>query len=279
MRKRNFRRYVGAVLVWLLGGSAAMANLVICVYCNKALYVAGDACQATNAAGETVRLPRICRLGDTGCASITGFSGPTFKIKKSAKPLHVLFPVELEDMCRIASRGNAPIRDEVLRVAMHFGERYHDCLLNVMKPDEVAEQEAKGIGTRVAFLGYDLSREEFFGTSYRFSLTNRTALEPVFEQDPAHTPGSVSFQGETKFLGALLSGEANLPTPPPAEFTQTVKDIYAGAPVSEERVTACLLEMFRLHNQYSAALGYAAETCQEPYSIFRINRQQCLRVH
>jgi hypothetical protein len=278
MRTLQSGRLFGVCLCLLGIAIPARANLVICAYLQNQLFVAADSCVVTNAAGGTTHAPRVFRLGDSACASLTGFGGPSFKNKKNGQIKHVLFTTDLEQVCQSADEGNAPLPKKIQKVVTHFGERYRDCLITLMKPDEVMLQETRGIGTRIAVAGFDPANNRFFGNSYRFSLTNRTAVEPLFEKDATNKLGGLSFQGDTKFLGALLSGEPRLTRLPSDDFRKTLADLYSGAPVSEERVIGCVLEMFRLNNQYAAAMGYETEPCNEPYSVFRITRDQFVQV-
>ena len=258
----------------LAAAQPARANLVICAYLRNELYVAADSVVVTNASGQSTHAPRVFKLGDTTCASLTGFSGPSFKNKKTGKITHMLFTTDLEQICRGAGEGNAPLRSKILKVVTHFGERYRDGLITLMKPDEVMLQEERGIGTRIAVAGFDADNDRFFGNSYRFSQTNRTVVEPLFVVDATNRLGGLSFQGDTKFLSALLSGEPKLAKLPSEDFRKTLADLYAGEPVSQERVIDCVLEMFRLNNKYAVALGYESEVCEEPYSVFRITRDE-----
>jgi len=276
MRRFQSACLLGSLLLTPL--QPARANLVICAYLQNELYVAADSCVVTNAAGQTTHAPRVFKLGDSACASLTGFSGPTFKNKKSGKIKHVLFTSDLEQICLSAGEGNSPLQGRILEVVTHFGERYRDCLITLMKPDEVMVQESRGIGTRIAVLGFDPANDRFFGNSYRFSLTNRTVVEPLFQRDATNKLGGLSFQGDTKFLGALLSGDPKLVKLPSDDFRKTLGDLYSGNPVSQERVIDCVLEMFRLNNKYAVAMGYETEPCDEPYSVYRITRDQFVQV-
>ena len=87
MRRFQSACLLGSLLLTPL--QPARANLVICAYLQNELYVAADSCVVTNAAGQTTHAPRVFKLGDSACASLTGFSGPTFKNKKTGQELFI----------------------------------------------------------------------------------------------------------------------------------------------------------------------------------------------
>ena len=204
----------------------------------------GDSLSLPGAAGDTFRSPRIFKVANNCCVSFSGYNGPTLKSAKTGKESRILFPAELEEICGDVRSATGPLQDKI------------DRILDRVKSEGATNQDVGDAGVRIAFMGFDGSKQAFFGSSYRFSGTNRTVLETVFERNATNNQGSLSFQGETKFLGALISGEQKPAQLPSENFRKTVADIYTEAPIPEQRLTDCMLEMFRLQKSHSASLGY-----------------------
>jgi hypothetical protein len=277
MWKTNFSRFLPSGFVFLCLCSSARADLVICVHGPDNLFVAGDALVTSTGADTASR--RIFKLEDACCVTITGFVDPVAMDTKTGKAATVRFPVELERICEETRRLDEPLADKISQTVTRFGERYHDCLGHRTKLKKTPAPDSGEIKTRISFLGYDSVLKKFFGRSYRFSETNRTVLESVFESNGTNDSSGLSFVGGTGFPRALLSGDQPVAQLGSEDFRDTVKDLYSGAPVTDGRIIKCLLEMFHLQKENSARLGYDRGTIEEPYTIYKISREEIVQVH
>jgi hypothetical protein len=279
MWKTNFSRFSQSGLVLLFLCSCARADLVICVHRQDNLFVAGDTLSTSAGTDVSSSGRRIFKLEDACCVTITGFIEPLLKDTKSGKAATIFFPGELEQICEETRRLDEPLADKISQTVTRFGERYHDCLQHRAKSKKAPAPDAGEIKTRITFLGYDSASKKFFGRAYRFSETNRTVLESVFESNGTNDPAGLSFVGETGFPRALLAGEQRVAQLPSDDFRDAIKDLYSGAPVTDGRIIKCLLEMFRLQKENSARLGYDRGTIGEPYTIYKITREEIVQVH
>jgi hypothetical protein len=279
MWNTNFRRFLRCALLFLFLCPAARADLVICVHRQDDLFIASDALLVPNGSEDPLRSRRIFKLEDACCVTITGFVDPVLMDTKTGKPSTIFFPVELEKICDDARVLDEPLQEKIKTTVAHFGERYHDCLQHRAKPKKGAASNTGEIKTRISFLGYDSALKKFFGCSYRFSETNRTVLETVFDSNPTNNAGGLSFVGDTGFARALLSADPKLTPLASDEFRDTVKDLYGGAPVTDGRILKCLLELFQLQKQNAARLGFDQGRIGEPCTIYKITREEIEQMH
>jgi len=278
MRKGNARRLFASCILSFFLCRSLTAGLVICVYHNHEMYVGSDSLSLPGAAGDAFRSRSIFKVADTCCVTYSGYYGPTLKSAKTGKESRILFPAELEEICGDVRPAPGPLQGKIDRILALFGERYHE-FLDRMKSEGATNGDVGGAAVRIAFMGFDGSKQAFFGASYRFSGTNRTVLETVFERNSTNNLGSLSFQGETRFLGALMSGEKKVAQLPSENFRKTVADIYTEVPIPEQRLTDCMLEIFRLQKSYSASLGYDEGSIEEPYTLCKITTNGIVLVH
>jgi hypothetical protein len=280
MRLGNLSRRAGwcAAVLFLWPGPSLRANLLICVQRDRALYVAGDTMALKPANAASVRSTRIFQLDEVCCVSITGFAGPVLMDTNKGYASALYFPVELGRLCSEENDTGERLPTKINRIITRFGARYHDALRNQAPSAEPTAPGVEGIGVRISFLGYDESKREFFATSYRFSETKRATLELMFDRAATNQAARLSLQGATGFLEALISGKTKLPDPAGAEFRGILAGLTGSAPLSDDRLIECLLRMFQLQRQHSAASGYGDAAIDEPITISKITRDRIVKL-
>jgi hypothetical protein len=253
-------------------------NLAISLFQQDELYFGAD----SPAPIDLPRAPnpgaRVFKVSDTCCVAITGFEGPVIRKPKRGEPVAVSFPADLADLCEQSRRQYLPVMSIIQNVATHFGERYRDCLVNVMEPAGMATTESDALATRLQFAGYDVERQEFFGISYRFAGPSRAVRESVFTRSATNRLGSLSFQGDTAFAADLVADNEKVAQLASPRLRQSLIDLYKGTPMKLEEATECFLELFRLQQEHAGPMGYSGSPVREPFVIYRITRDGVVRV-
>jgi len=262
------------ILIFLFASrQSSLSSLVISLYHNETMYIAGDSAATMYANGErTHTVQKVYPFSDTCCAAITGFVG--YDLTNSAGKTN--FSMSLSDaLARACARQmtNAVSLEkkiELITFNMHEAyARYYDLAKNWAGQTNASED------TMLQFVGYDTDKEFFFVRSCKLDRTNALRIKLTKEYHGANDTTPFTLQGEVTFLQTLLSGEKpELTHLISDKFTATAEQLASTEPVSDSSVTNFILEMYSLHVANSARLGYSQGWVGTPYHIFKITKKR-----
>jgi hypothetical protein len=262
-------------LFWLCPSS--LATLIICIYNRNQIYLASDS-QVSDCGGKRIGSHnKIFPISQNCCIGLSGFcggnpiqqSGGTFESSSLTRTL--------ENLCREASANDAPLVSKMDAIATRLSI-LHCAIFSNEVPTNGTNQSH--FLTKLQYAGYNATKHCFFSSSYMLDGTNGTHLEPVFERGSTNNECSVTFQGEDKFPSALLTTtNMRLYKLRSAAFSEVIDDLKSGNSVSDARIINFMLEIFKLHKEHSASMGYDDGWIGEPYLIYKITKEGIVQIH
>ena len=264
-------------LILCATSQSSLASLVIMIYHNEAMYIAGDSAGTWYNSGESKHtVQKVYPFTDHCCTAITGFAG--YDLTNSAGETG--FSMNLDDAlgkaCAKQLTNSIPLDQKMDLIATSMNQafaRYHDQTKKWTGHGDTPE------GTMLQFVGYNAKKDCFFVSSCKLDRTNDITVDLVKEYRGPNDAVPITCQGEYKFLQTLLSGEKpellNLISD---KFTDTAQQLVSTNPVDDSSVTNFILEMYSLHTANSARLGYSPGWVGPPYYIFKITKQKVVEL-
>lgn len=270
---------IATIVLIFMAWQAANASLVIYIYQNHKMYIAGDSLTHGSGSELDFYTPKVFKLSDTCCVAISGDFGYAFKDEKSGHVIEkIIYPFELGKICGDLQTSDASVWDKIQTVVLQFGAKYNGCISKAIQ----AELDLTSLkGTQLLFVGYNPVKKNFFYKTCLFKGTDPVTVEPKYENELKHNLTSISFQGEDHFLTTLMrSAEPKYIKLKSANFKSTWKKLNTeGAKVSDQTITNFMIEMFNLHKTNAAALGLDKGWVDEPYIIYKITKEKALQIH
>ena len=93
---------------------------------------------------------------------------------------------------------------------------------------------------------------------------------------PAAAPASAPVS-DVKSAAAATAAPAGVKSDSPCK--QDIEEYCKGVEAGGGRIIKCLLELFQLQKENSVRLGYDHGIIEEPYTIYKINRDEIVQVH
>ncbi|HVU07605.1 MAG TPA: hypothetical protein VHG89_03580 [Verrucomicrobiae bacterium] len=270
---------------WLIGGflilctirQSSLASLVIMIYHNETMYIAGDSAGTMYNTGERKHtVQKVYPFADNCCASITGFAGYDLTNSAGETGFSMSLPEALGVACAQQLTNSVSLDKKMELIATYVNQaftRYYD---QTRKWTGNAENPE---GALLQFVGYNAEKNCFFVNSCELDRTNAIQINLVKEYRGPTDPTPITCQGEAKFLQTLLSGDKpellNLLSD---KFTDTAQQLISTEPVDDTSVRNFILEMYSLHTANSARLGYSQGWVGPPYRIFKITKQNVVEL-
>jgi hypothetical protein len=133
---------------------------------------------------------------------------------------------------------------------------------------------------KLQFIGFDPASSAFLSCVYSFHSTNATSFHTNFYFGPNQHGFGVGFQGEVNFLSALVfRRDPELAKLCRKELRKNLQELcLPTSRIPEQRLAQCLLEMFRLHKEHAARLGFDKGRIGEPYVIYKITKDRITQI-
>jgi hypothetical protein len=280
------RKQIAAVLLllFLAVHQSALGSLVIMLYHKDTMYLASDSLgtsfaydDPSHVLGEASHsVQKISRISEHCCAAITGFAGHGIESKSGKLLISLDVPKSLGRLCALEATNSASLDEKMESIATKLNSEYCAFFKNGAQITGSAYEHDP---TRLQFAGYNTEKRCFFVKSCVLDGTNSVHPELVKEYRGATDPNCFSLQGEARFLQTLMSGDQpeliKLLSP---EFTDTAAELITDKTVSDGSVTNLILEMFRLHKENSARLGYDKGQIGPPYRIFKMTTEKIVEL-
>lgn len=259
------------LLLWCFG-QTSFGSLVIMIYHNEAMYVAGDSAVTSAAtmkrSGST---QKVYPFGENCCAAMTGFAGNLTK-KEGEEGFSTSLSDELRQECARQATNSVPLDQKVASIATAMNQtftRYH----NLIGKDPGTK--GKGGETMMAFFGYDAAKDCFFTSQCLLGQTNTVDIKRVREYRGPNNGAPFFMQGEYRFLQAALAGATpQLQGLVFNKFRYTFQWLESADPMDDVTMTNLILKLYALHTDNSVRMGYNRGTVGPPYDIFKITKQK-----
>jgi len=264
-------------LLFLLSAPvSAFASLVIMVYHNEAMYFGCDSALTRDDGEPDGTDLKIHQFSQACCVSITG-SARYDAISQTGKFNFLLsLPEILERSCAEQLTNPASLDEKMELIATRMKQAY--CSLTNRL---VALTRGTGFPdpTHLQFVGYDDRKNCFFVSSCILDGTNSVHVELKKEYRGPHDPEPFTVEGEGGFLRALFQAEKpevlNLLPP---EFEDTILDLDSTNSIPDAKIVGFILELFHLHKDNAARLGYDPGHIGPPYRVFKITREKVIEM-
>lgn len=254
------------------------------VYHDEAMYVASDSLgtsfaydnpsHALGDASHSVR--KILPIAENCCAAFTGFAGHGVESPSGKTLLSLNVPKSLERLCAMELTNSASVNQKIESVVTKLDSEYRAFFRNGLQITGTLYDHEP---TRLQFFGFDPEKRCFFVKSSLLDGTNSARIEAVKEFRGMNNPEFISLQGEARFLLALLGGaKPDLLKLISDDFAETLTELDSTNSVSDARTTNLLLEMFKLHKDNAAHLGYDKGQIAAPYRIFKLTKEKIVEI-
>jgi hypothetical protein len=230
------------------------------------MYLATDSLVTGMGGLDDYNSEKVFRFGKNQMVALTGEYGTHVVDKSTGKTVFDLNLLsELKAQC------------ERLRVSTNSLRAKIESILNDLdsKCAEYAQFCARfgktNAGIGVFFAAYDDATKTFLGRYCQMFGTNHPALTTAFDSRTNQT--FLGVMGEDHFLGTLLtSPQTSARLHQSKALSETIAALKQGLPVPEDKLTASLLEIFRLHKSYAKVItsGQDPGLIGEPFVIYRI---------
>jgi hypothetical protein len=275
---RSCRMLPLSFLLFLLGTPLlSHASLTITVYHNDAIYLASDSLATWHSGDKTnISIRKLFKVSDTCCAAIVGLT--THEIEttsgKAAFSLNVLG--SLEHLCAEQSTNSMNLDKKIEFITSKLDQEYRSYFVGSKK---IAGTNFDRQPTVLEFSGYNPSKRCFFVSSCLIDGTNTCSIKPVKEYRQSSDPEPIYLQGEPTFLLALLAEEKpELTSLVPPGFGQTVRQLTADEKIPDPAIADLILEMFQMHKENAARLGYNPGHIGPPYRIIKITEKEIVAI-
>jgi hypothetical protein len=251
---------------------SSLASLVIMIYHNETMYIAGDSAVTMIDTGERKGVvQKVYPFSINCCASITGFAGYDLTNSSGETGFTMRITDALGRACAQQMTNSVSLDQKMQAIADEAHQafaRYYDWTRQMIGGADHDE------ATMLQFAGYNAAKDCFFISSCKLGRTNAAKVELAAEYHDPNDAKPFSLQGEVPFLQALLSGDKpELSSLTSGKFKDTERRLYSSEAVTDEEVTNFIFEMYALHVANSARLGYSLGMVGPPYRIFKVTKQ------
>lgn len=263
---------IGAFVLLCVSRQCSLASLIITIYHDDALYIAGDSAVTWKTGGLENKVQKVYPFSDNCCVAITGTAVLDLDNSSGDTEFSMNLSDALRRVCAQQMTNSLPLNQKMKSIATYVNEtfvRYFNQGEKMTVHMDLPEE------TVLQFVGYDADKNCFFVSSCTLDRTNSVHISLEKEYRGATDPTPITFEGEPKFLQTLLSGEKpellNLVS---ANFKDTAKQLTTTNPVDDASITKFILEMYSLQVTNSARLGYSQGGVGPPYLIFKISKHK-----
>jgi hypothetical protein len=268
---------IGSLILLLASCQHSMASLVIMIYHNEAMYIAGDSAGTMYYNGERKHtIQKVFPFADNCCAAITGFAGYDLTNSAGEVGFSMNLPDALNKACARQITNSVSMDEKMELIATDVNQafaRYYAQTKKWTGHADIAEDSL------LQFVGYNAAKDCFFVSSCKLDRTNSVSIELAKEYRGPNDAMPITVQGEAKFLQTLLSGDnPELLKLISDKFTDTAQQLASTGAVDDSSVTNFILEMYSLHVANSARLGYSKGWVGPPFYIFKITKQNVVEL-
>jgi len=254
------------------------------VYHDETMYLGSDSlgtsfaydkpAQALGDVSHSVR--KILPISENCCAAFTGFAGHGIENSSGKTLLSLNVPKSLERLCAMELTNSASVNQKMEAVVTKLDSEYRAFFRNGL---QITGTRYDHEPTRLQFFGFDAEKNCFFVKSALLDGTNSARIDMVKELRGMDDPEFISLQGEARFLLAML-GEAkpDLLKLISDDFAEILTELDSTNSVSDARITIFLLEMFKLHKDNAAHLGYDKGQIGPPYRLFKLTKKKIVEI-
>jgi len=257
---------VFSIICCLLALSPCYGSLVISYYSGKALYLATDSLVTGVDGLNSYKSEKVFSFGKNQMVALTGEYGTQISDKSTGKTVADLNLLShLKARCELLCRSTNSLRTKIESILKDLESKSADYA------QFCAHFGKTNTGIGVFFAAYDEVDKTFLGFYCQMFGTNHPALTTAFDSRTNQT--FLGVMGEDHFLGTLLASPKTLPPLHESKaLSETLTALKQGLPVPEEKLTASLLEIFRLHKSFAKIItsGEDKGLIGEPFVIYRI---------